>query len=224
MSARLLDGKRIADELLDRLAARVQARVRAGKPRPGLAVILVGNEAASAVYVRNKRRACERVGFLSLAFDLPEATPEAELAALNRDYEVTRKKYDELVSRRESVKLSQEAERSKQEIRFKILDPPRVPLKPTGPNRLLLMSAVLGAGLAAGMGLAFLIAQLWPTFDSRFSLKQIADIPVFGSVSAVLPATVLSRERRMAVVYAGLVGVLVLVYAGLLFVERLGFR
>ena len=82
MSARLLDGKRIADELLERLARRVRARVRAGKPRPGLAVILVGNEAASTVYVRNKRRACERVGFSSLAFDLPEATPEAELAAL----------------------------------------------------------------------------------------------------------------------------------------------
>lgn len=82
MSARLLDGKRIADELLARLAARVQARVRAGKPRPGLAGILVGDEAASAMYVRNKRRACERVGFSSLAFDLPETTPEAELAAL----------------------------------------------------------------------------------------------------------------------------------------------
>ncbi|HRE54815.1 MAG TPA: GNVR domain-containing protein [Candidatus Competibacter sp.] len=149
---------------------------------------------------------------------------EAELASLNRDYEVNRKKYDELLTRRESVKLSQEAERSKQEIRFKILDPPRVPLQPTGPNRLLLMTAVLGAGLGAGIGLAFLLSQLWPTFDSRRSLKQLADIPVFGSVSAVLPATVLSRERRMAVVYAGLVGVLVLVYAGLLFVERLGFR
>lgn len=149
---------------------------------------------------------------------------EAELAALNRDYEVTRKKYDELVSRRESVKLSQEAERSKQEIRFKILDPPRVPLKPTGPNRLLLMSAVLGAGLAAGMGLAFLIAQLWPTFDSRFSLKQIADIPVFGSVSAVLPPAVVSRERRMAIVYVGLVGILMLVYAGLIIVDQVGFQ
>ena len=82
MSARLLDGKRIADELLERLARRVQARIDAGKQRPGLAVILVGSEAASAVYVRNKRRACERVGFSSVAFDLPEVTPEAELAAL----------------------------------------------------------------------------------------------------------------------------------------------
>ncbi|HOX70359.1 MAG: bifunctional methylenetetrahydrofolate dehydrogenase/methenyltetrahydrofolate cyclohydrolase FolD [Dokdonella sp.] len=82
MSARLLDGKRIADELLDRLAARVQARAAHGKVQPGLAVILVGNEPASTVYVRNKRRACERVGFASRAYDLPEETPETELAAL----------------------------------------------------------------------------------------------------------------------------------------------
>ena len=82
MSARLLDGKRIADELLDRLAVLVKARVAHGKVRPGLAVILVGNEPASAVYVRNKRRACERVGFASRAYDLAEETPESELSAL----------------------------------------------------------------------------------------------------------------------------------------------
>ena len=82
MSARLLDGKRIANELLDRLAERVRKRIDAGKSQPGLAVIMVGSEPASTVYVRNKRRACERVGFASRAFDLPEETPEAELTAL----------------------------------------------------------------------------------------------------------------------------------------------
>lgn len=82
MSARLLDGKRIADELLQRLAVNVRARVAAGKSRPGLAVILVGADPASTVYVRNKRRACERVGFESRAFDLPADTPQAELADL----------------------------------------------------------------------------------------------------------------------------------------------
>jgi methylenetetrahydrofolate dehydrogenase (NADP+)/methenyltetrahydrofolate cyclohydrolase len=92
MTARLLDGRRIADELLDSVAARVQARVGAGKRVPGLAVVLVGEDAASAVYVRNKRRACARVGFRSLDFDLPAQTGEAELRALidrlNRDPEV----------------------------------------------------------------------------------------------------------------------------------------
>jgi methylenetetrahydrofolate dehydrogenase (NADP+)/methenyltetrahydrofolate cyclohydrolase len=82
MTARILDGKRIADELLDGVAARVAARVAAGKPAPGLAVVLVGEDPASSVYVRNKRKACARVGFRSLDFDLPASTSEVELVAL----------------------------------------------------------------------------------------------------------------------------------------------
>jgi len=82
MSARLLDGKRIADDLIDAMRLRVAARRRAGRRPPGLAVVLVGADPASAVYVRNKRRACERAGFVSFDFDLPASTPEAELHAL----------------------------------------------------------------------------------------------------------------------------------------------
>jgi len=92
MTARLLDGRRIADDLLDGVAARVSARIAAGRRVPGLAVILVGADPASAVYVRNKRRACKHVGFLSFDYDLPATTGEAELVALidrlNADPEV----------------------------------------------------------------------------------------------------------------------------------------
>jgi len=80
--ARILDGKRIADELLDSLAARVSARVAAGKPRPGLAVVLVGADPASAVYVRNKRRAGKKVGITAFDHDLPADTSEAQLTSL----------------------------------------------------------------------------------------------------------------------------------------------
>ena len=82
MTARILDGKRIAGALLDDLALRVQARVAAGKARPGLAVVLVGEDAASAVYVRNKRKACRKVGIRAHDFDLPANTSDAELHAL----------------------------------------------------------------------------------------------------------------------------------------------
>lgn len=144
---------------------------------------------------------------------------EAELAALNRDYEVNRKKHDDLVARRESARLSQQAEQSKQDVRFKIIDPPRVPPKPTGPKRLLLASIVLAAGLGAGVGLAFLMAQLWPTFDSRYTLKQVTNIPVFGSVGLVLSPAAQRRERLQTVVYVALVGMLLLSYAGLVAVQ-----
>ncbi|MHC1479301.1 bifunctional methylenetetrahydrofolate dehydrogenase/methenyltetrahydrofolate cyclohydrolase FolD [Frateuria aurantia] len=92
MTARILDGKRIANELLDQIAGRVAARREQGLRTPGLAVVLVGDDPASAVYVRNKRRACDQVGFNSFGFDLPASTPQAELFELidrlNADPEV----------------------------------------------------------------------------------------------------------------------------------------
>jgi len=81
-TARILDGRRIAEDLLDALKARVDARVAAGRLRPGLAVVLVGEDAASAVYVRNKRRAAEKVGIEAFDFDLPVGTDESALLAL----------------------------------------------------------------------------------------------------------------------------------------------
>src|SRR6476659_6309105 len=80
--ARILDGKRIAEDLLDSLAARVSVRVAEGKRRPGLAVVLVGNDPASSVYVRNKRRAAEKVGIRAIDYDLQADTSDAELLAL----------------------------------------------------------------------------------------------------------------------------------------------
>ncbi|MCD9028560.1 bifunctional methylenetetrahydrofolate dehydrogenase/methenyltetrahydrofolate cyclohydrolase FolD [Luteimonas sp. BDR2-5] len=80
--ARILDGKRIADTLLEGLRGRVDARIAAGGARPGLAVVLVGGDPASQSYVRNKRRAAEKVGIQAFDFDLPVGTTEAELVAL----------------------------------------------------------------------------------------------------------------------------------------------
>ena len=82
MAAKILDGKRIADDLLHTLKAQVDARVAGGKTRPGMAVVLVGQDPASQSYVRNKRRAAEKVGIDALDFDLPAGTTEAELLAL----------------------------------------------------------------------------------------------------------------------------------------------
>ena len=82
MTARLLDGKRIAESLIDAMRLRVDRRIAQGRSRPGLAVILVGADPASAVYVRNKRRACARAGLAAFDFDLPADTDERELHRL----------------------------------------------------------------------------------------------------------------------------------------------
>ena len=81
-TSRILDGRRIAEELLDDLKVRVDARLAAGGARPGLAVVLVGGDPASSVYVRNKRRAAEKVGIEAFDYDLPEGTSEAQLLEL----------------------------------------------------------------------------------------------------------------------------------------------
>ncbi|MGO1541518.1 MAG: bifunctional methylenetetrahydrofolate dehydrogenase/methenyltetrahydrofolate cyclohydrolase FolD [Luteimonas sp.] len=92
MTARILDGRAIADSLLDSLRLKVQQRLGEGKPAPGLAVVLVGADPASQSYVRNKRRAAEKVGIRALDFDMPAGTTEAELLELidrlNADPEV----------------------------------------------------------------------------------------------------------------------------------------
>ncbi len=74
MSAKIIDGKKIAAEFRREVRAGTDDLERRGLRRPGLAVVMVGDNAASAVYVRNKRRACEETGIVSVAHDLPEAT------------------------------------------------------------------------------------------------------------------------------------------------------
>lgn len=79
MSAKILDGKAIAAELREQIKAQVAARVAAGQRPPGLVVILVGENPASQVYVRNKQAACQQVGFRSELMQLPATTSQAQL-------------------------------------------------------------------------------------------------------------------------------------------------
>lgn len=82
MTAQLIDGKAIAQNIRTSVKEKVSQRLQQGKRAPGLAVILVGNDPASEVYVGSKRRACEEVGFVSRSYDLPATTSEQELLAL----------------------------------------------------------------------------------------------------------------------------------------------
>jgi methylenetetrahydrofolate dehydrogenase (NADP+)/methenyltetrahydrofolate cyclohydrolase len=82
MTAQIIDGKAIAEVLLNTIKSRINDRVQANKRAPGLAVILVGGNPASSIYVRNKRLACEKVGVISTAYDLPASTTELELLTL----------------------------------------------------------------------------------------------------------------------------------------------
>ena len=72
MAAKIIDGKTIAQQVRSEVAQKVQARIAAGLRAPGLAVVLVGSNPASQIYVASKRKACEEVGFVSRSYDLPE--------------------------------------------------------------------------------------------------------------------------------------------------------
>ncbi len=82
MSAQIIDGKRIAEEVREKVKSGIQYRLDQGLRAPGLAVILIGSDPASEVYVNHKRRACSEVGIESTALDLPAETSQQELLAL----------------------------------------------------------------------------------------------------------------------------------------------
>lgn len=92
MTARIIDGKAIAEQVRAEVAEKVEARIQAGKSRPGLATVLVGENPASEVYVRMKQRMCEKVGIQSFGHTLPEDASQEEVenlvAELNANPEV----------------------------------------------------------------------------------------------------------------------------------------
>jgi len=121
---------------------------------------------------------------------------EAELAQLNRDYDIQRKNYDDLVSRRESAMLSGELETASGVADFRVIDPPRVSPRPVAPNRVLLMPLALLAALAAGLGVTFLVSQIRPVYFDANSLRADTELPLLGVVSLVRSDALRRKERR----------------------------
>ena len=132
---------------------------------------------------------------------------EAQLARLNRDYEVNRENYQKLVERRESAKLSGDLSSATDMLTFRVIDPPTAPNIPSGPNRLRLFSLVFVAALLAGLAGAFLLSQLRPTFLSQAALRDATGLPILGSVSMNWTAeqTVLRKRRLLALAASVLV-------------------
>jgi polysaccharide chain length determinant protein (PEP-CTERM system associated) len=147
---------------------------------------------------------------------------EQEQGQLNRDYNLLKSNHGQLQSRLESARLARKADSRSESVRFRIIDPPRVPIQPSEPNRILLSSAVLGIGLAVGFGIAFLMGQLRPTFDERSLLNEATGLPVLGSVNMVWTSDqVRARKVRNLSFLVSLMG-LIVVYGLVLTVYLLG--
>jgi polysaccharide chain length determinant protein (PEP-CTERM system associated) len=113
---------------------------------------------------------------------LPEI--EAELTALNRGYKITKSKYEQLLNRKETAQLAQQADESSNPIQFRVIDPPRASIDPVGPKRILFLigSTILAFGV--GVGLSLLFSQINPVVTSSSQVSKLTGIPVFGIVSA----------------------------------------
>jgi polysaccharide chain length determinant protein (PEP-CTERM system associated) len=140
---------------------------------------------------------------------------EAEASNLNRDYDVLRKNYEELISRRESMRIAVAAEADADKIKMQIIDPPVTPRLPVAPKRSLLLSGVLLAGLAGGVGLAVLLVQFDRSFHTIDDLRELG-LPVIGGISMLNAPT---ARNRVASLFSFSVAILLLaaVYGGLLY-------
>jgi len=155
----------------------------------------------------------------SLVNTIPQI--EADLQNLNRDYSINKQNYEALLSRRESAKMAEQAETSGDNVKFRIVDPPRVPFEPAGPNRILFESVVFVGALVAGLAFAFFLSQIKPMFDTPRNLQLATGLPVLGYISRVW--TVEEKRKslinRVSFLLVGLV--LMGLFAGMLMIEML---
>lgn len=159
----------------------------------------------------------------AMADQASEPAVSAEANRISRDYEVLKRKYDELLQNREEMRLRGQVESERSSFKFNVVDPPTTPRLPASPNRPLLLIGVLMAGVAAGIGTVFALTQLRSTFATAAGLERALDLPVLGTISETLTESGRAmRAKRMKLFYAGsgaLAGMCVLLL-GIEFVQR----
>ena len=150
---------------------------------------------------------------------IPEV--EAKLSKLNRDYEVTRERYVSLVERRESALLAQRAGQSTSDVTFRIIESPIVPLKPSGPPRMLFMLTAFVAALLAGLSWSFIRYVFQPTFIDLNQVADVTGLPVLGAVSLYLSDEHKSKRRYQLVSFLVGVALIGVVFGGsVIFMEN----
>lgn len=163
----------------------------------------------------------------SRARELMKTAPqiEAELAQLNRDYDINKKNYNDLVARRESAALSGDLDSAAGVANFRLIDPPRASPKPVAPNRLLLLPLALLAALGAGLAVAFIASQLRAVFYDARSLREAVGLPLLGVVTLVMDDAAVRQEKSDLKKFLGASGGLVVIFiAGMLVFSMMSGR
>lgn len=158
--------------------------------------------------VRDEQAEAERLQ--ELARTAPHV--QAESQNIDRDYNVLRKNYEELLARRESLQIAGAANTDSDRVRMDVVEPPSLPQRPTGPNRLLFASAVLAAGIGAGLGLMVLLVQFDRGFYTVHDLRKLG-LPLLGAISSAAPPR---RATAGGVVFAAAAMLLLVAYGTVL--------
>ena len=143
----------------------------------------------------------------------------AEYDRINGEYTALKAQYDKLLAQREQVRLRGQVQTETDAIKVELLDPPSKPTSPSAPNRPLFLTAVLLAGIAGGIGVAFGLAQVRTSYPTAARLERASGLPVIGSITEVVtPDRHVERRKRLVWLASG-AGALVALYALLLVAE-----
>ncbi|HEX5352530.1 MAG TPA: XrtA system polysaccharide chain length determinant [Rhodanobacteraceae bacterium] len=133
---------------------------------------------------------------------------QAKLQQLTRDYDTTKKQYNELESRLNTAQLSQDATQSGNNLKFRLISPPIVPLSPVSPKRGLLLLVVFVFALAIGGAFAYFLHKVKPVFTSLKTLREFSDYPVIGTFSLVVSRTHREVQHRELIGFCAGIGLL----------------
>lgn len=202
--------------------ARTGGKLRPAPTSPVFQKIRVTLAEAEAKVAALRGQLGAQQGQLDQARNMASRMPavEAELAQLNRDYDVVRKNYEQLVARRESASLGEKIDQTTKVASFRVVEPPRVSPTPAKPSRMLVALASIAVALLGGAAATFGLSQVFPSVYDARQLKEISGRPVLGSVSLVVGPVIHEQERRQNRVFAGALVVFLLANVGWLIVVK----
>jgi polysaccharide chain length determinant protein (PEP-CTERM system associated) len=217
----IVGGKRLLEQLRAKRADELKNRKPSADPgasySPMLQQMSVSLSAAEARVAGLRARVIEYGSRLAQLRQQMTAAPEveAQLAQLNRDYQVNKENYEKLVASREAAKLSGSLTSATDMLSFRVIDPPTVPALPAGPHRLQLYTLAFLVALAGGLGAALALSQLRPTFLSQRTLREVTGLPVLGSVGMNWTDRQRVHRQRRMVALSMAFAVLVCTYGGI---------
>ncbi len=218
----IISTKRLIAQLQERKREEAKARKPNADPgmhySPMLQQLTIALAAADAKAASMRARVDEFAARAERLAAMNKAVPEveAQLAQLNRDYQINKENYEKLLGRREAAKLSGELTATTDMMTFRVIDPPMVPQTPAGPHRLRLFAGVVLGALAAGIGIAFLMSKLRPTFLNQYSLREATGLPILGTIAMHWTEQEKARRKKGLMAFSGSFMLLLMLCGGVM--------